>query len=594
MLDYLNEGFAVAGGDSGHLASENNDGDGAPNTYLPYLHDRDQVLAWIHNSIALFTPPAREFVKAYYGRDAAYSYYYGCSTGGAQGFALSQLHPGLFDGIYAGCPGFWYSHLALSFLWNGQRTQGDAYLSQSLLDTVTSAVLDQCDELDGVADRLLENPLACNFSIDALACDAASSNTSACLTPAQLDAAKAIYAGPKDIRDGSAVYPGFSVGSETEWAQGQEGSLAEAFSIPILQNLVYDNLSYDSSTFDWGSNIDDVDDNAGVFIDETSTDLTAFREAGGKMLVSQGWADPYNAATLPIEYLEQLQSFFGGDVSDFFNVFMVPGGGHCGGASSYPSVPAKHRVIAALQAWVELGIKPEYVFSDSPEDGSGRTRKLLMPKPVVVMLRVADTFKGARDAKLLAPKNLMQSFDTRFRHHQRTANPPVVAMNSFRVAKTVVRAARPAAFRAPIAQRRGYAEAAADKIKLTLALPHQTIFKSSEVVQVNLSSESGDMGVLANHVPSIEQLKPGLIEVIAEQGGSKQWFASGGFAIVQPDNQLSVNAVEAYPLEDFSIENVRNQIAEAQKVASGSGSEVDIAEAQIELEVLESLQAALK
>lgn len=39
---------------------------------------------------------------------------------------------------------------------------------------------------------------------------------------------------------------------------------------------------------------------------------------------------------------------------------------------------------------------------------------------------------------------------------------------------------------------------------------------------------------------------------------------------------------------------VRNQIAEAQKIASGSGSEQDIAEAKIELEVLESLQAALK
>lgn len=38
-----------------------------------------------------------------------------------------------------------------------------------------------------------------------------------------------------------------------------------------------------------------------------------------------GWADPYNAATLPIEYLERLQDFFGGDVSDFINVFMVPG-----------------------------------------------------------------------------------------------------------------------------------------------------------------------------------------------------------------------------------------------------------------------------
>lgn len=45
-------------------------------------------------------------------------------------------------------------------------------------------------------------------------------------------------------------------------------------------------------------------------------------------------------------------------------------------------------------------------------------------------------------------------------------------MNSFRVARTAFRAARPA-FRAPIVQRRGYAEAASDKLKLSLALPHQ-------------------------------------------------------------------------------------------------------------------------
>ena len=37
-------------------------------------------------------------------------------------------------------------------------------------------------------------------------------------------------------------------------------------------------------------------------------------------------------------------------------------------------------------------------------------------------------------------------------------------------------------------------------------------------------AESGEMGVLANHVPSIEQLKPGLVEIIEESGGSKQFF----------------------------------------------------------------------
>lgn len=54
---------------------------------------------------------------------------------------------------------------------------------------------------------------------------------------------------------------------------------------------------------------------------------------------------------------------------------------------------------------------------------------------------------------------------------------------------------------------------------------------------------------------------------------------------MQPDSVLSINAVEGYALEDFSEEAVRSQIAEAQKIASGSGSEQDIAEAKIELEV---------
>ncbi|RWA10293.1 hypothetical protein EKO27_g4798 [Xylaria grammica] len=163
-------------------------------------------------------------------------------------------------------------------------------------------------------------------------------------------------------------------------------------------------------------------------------------------------------------------------------------------------------------------------------------------------------------------------------------------MNAFRVARTALRA-RPAAMRIPIQplQRRGYADAAPDK-----AHQAKLVSPSPDVVQVNIPAESGEMGVLANHVPSIEQLKPGLIEIIEESGSSKQFFLSGGFATVQPNSVLSINAVEGYPLEDFSAEAVRSQIAEAQKVVNGGGSEQDVAEAKIELDVLESLQAVLK
>lgn len=44
---------------------------------------------------------------------------------------------------------------------------------------------------------------------------------------------------------------------------------------------------------------------------------------------------------------------------------------------------------------------------------------------------------------------------------------------------------------------------------------------------MNLAAETGEMGILANHVPSIEQLKPGLVEVI-EESGSKQFFREFG------------------------------------------------------------------
>lgn len=60
---------------------------------------------------------------------------------------------------------------------------------------------------------------------------------------------------------------------------------------------------------------------------------------------------------------------------------------------------------------------------------------------------------------------------------------------------------------------------------------------------------------------------------------------SGGFAVMNPNSVLSINAVEGFPLEDFSVEAVRSQLAEAQKVASGNGSATEIAEANVEIEV---------
>ncbi|CAG8465484.1 17066_t:CDS:2 [Acaulospora morrowiae] len=136
-------------------------------------------------------------------------------------------------------------------------------------------------------------------------------------------------------------------------------------------------------------------------------------------------------------------------------------------------------------------------------------------------------------------------------------------------------------------------EAPSNNLKFSFALPHQTIYQNADVQQVNISSTAGDMGILANHVPSIEQLKPGIIEVLENATTTKKFFVSGGFAIINSNSSLDINAVEAFPLEDFSIEAVRTGLAEAQRTVASNSSEEEKNIARIEVEVYEALQSAL-
>ncbi|KAJ3008330.1 delta subunit of the central stalk of mitochondrial F1F0 ATP synthase, atp16 [Thoreauomyces humboldtii] len=156
--------------------------------------------------------------------------------------------------------------------------------------------------------------------------------------------------------------------------------------------------------------------------------------------------------------------------------------------------------------------------------------------------------------------------------------------------RNAIRAVRPVA-RASLA--RAYATEAAGpaKLRVSFVVPHQTILNNVEATQVNLSSSEGDMGILAEHVPTVAQLKAGTIEVFSP-AGNKKFFASGGFAIINPDSTLNINAVEAFPLEEIDAEAVRRGADDANRRTS-TGSEADRLIAKVELEVYEALAAAV-
>jgi feruloyl esterase len=392
MMIELNSGlgFAVAGGDAGHLDSENDagagPGSGAPGVYQPFLHDEDQLKAWLQDAIGLLTPASKALIGTFYGSEADFSYFRGCSAGGGQGLSLAEFYPDLFDGVIAGCSANWFTHLMLSFLWNANHTDTDSTrLSDSTLDFIQASVIDKCDKNDGVEDRLIENPLDCEFDVSSLACKSGSPSNTTCLTPDQLSAAKALYQGPVRSDDPNvSLYPGLSLGSEAGWGLPQvQAVLSNAFSVPILQNTVYNNLSYDVDTFNWASDVEFLDEKAGPLINSIKTDLSPFRKEGGKMIVWTGWADPNIAPLNSLRHVEAITRDTLGEgtsvaENDFVKLVMVPGGGHCGAnVAKYPYVPATYDFSTAMVDWVENGKAPvEGIKSWGPTNGDDRTRKL--------------------------------------------------------------------------------------------------------------------------------------------------------------------------------------------------------------------------
>lgn len=145
--------------------------------------------------------------------------------------------------------------------------------------------------------------------------------------------------------------------------------------------------------------------------------------------------------------------------------------------------------------------------------------------------------------------------------------------------------------------RRSYAESATtianNVLKLNFALPHQTLYNNSIVKQVNLPTKSGRIGILPNHIPIVEQLLPGVVEIEEENNKIlKKIFISGGFVTMQPDSTLCITAVEAFPLDSFSKENVNKLLEDARKNVEVKDETVS-AIAQIQVDVLEELQKSL-
>jgi feruloyl esterase len=206
-----------------------------------------------------------------------------------------------------------------------------------------------------VKDNQIQDPRTCAFKPSTLACKAGQDPAS-CLAPAQVKAAETMYAAAVDPRTHTVIYPGMPPGSELTWSR----VIAQPMTVGIdTFALATNNPRWDPAMLDLGRDVAAAKASPVGAIDATSTDLSAFKARGGKIIQYHGWADPVNPTESSLNYYDKVVAAQGGlnQTRDFYRLFLVPGMGHCGGAYVVDW-------IRALEEWVEGDQPPDVVLAE--------------------------------------------------------------------------------------------------------------------------------------------------------------------------------------------------------------------------------------
>jgi feruloyl esterase len=371
LANAVGHNYASAGTDTGHRSTPGVDAAWA-------LDHPEKIADFGYRAIHETAVKAKAILHAFYGEAPKRSYFSSCSNGGRQALMEAQRYPEDYDGIIAGAPANYWTHLLANAAWDDLALLGDkdSFIPPKKLPAIQAAALAACDALDGVKDGVIEDPSRCHFDPGVLLCQAAEQDS--CLTAPQVAALKKLYAGGRNSH--GQLFPGYAPGGEAEsggwavWITGAvpERSLMYAFGTQFFKNMVFDNAAWDYHTFNADRDTKAADDKQSGNLNATDPDLGRFRERGGKLILYHGWSDAAIAAQNTIDYYDSVAAKMGAQqAGTFVRLFMVPGMQHCGGGSgpnsfgqfTVPSGDADRDMDAALERWVEKGVAPERIVA---------------------------------------------------------------------------------------------------------------------------------------------------------------------------------------------------------------------------------------
>jgi feruloyl esterase len=384
----VRQGFAAGATDTGHDGMNGSFGLDV-NGRLNWQAIQDNAYLGIHE----MTVVGKALTKAFYGKAPRYSYFVGFSTGGRQGLMEAQRYPEDYDGIVSGCPAINWPKMMLASLWPQLvMASSSNFVTTAKLRAATAAAITACDANDGVTDGLIEDPSRCTYDPKALVGTEVGGST---FTDADADVIRKIWEGPR-TQDGTFLWYGLSRGADLSALGG-----SRPFPIPMdwIRYFLVEDPKWDVSNLTSAEYEllfkRSVEEYGAVFGTDNS-DLSKFRDHGGKIIIMHGQADQLIMTEGTVDYYKRVVQQMGGreKVVQFARLFLIPGAGHGNGGVGNGGVDAVIR-------WVEEGTALEKLINRGPKD---RTRPLF-PYPELAKYKGTGSTDDADNFVSAAPAN---------------------------------------------------------------------------------------------------------------------------------------------------------------------------------------------
>lgn len=402
----LQRGFATYGSDSGHQQSFGPRGAPLAGPSGDDWTLSDEAIKNLgYMQLKKTHDAAMVLLERLYGSRPRYNYFIGSSQGGREALTVAQRYPGDYDGVAANVPIVSFSSLMLApELIRIQEKPAANWVSPAKTEAIRAEFVRQCDKLDGLADGIINDYMACRSIFDmsqgapnrnpwaAKRCpgnvdpNPQDTSAAACFTDEQISTLKLVYSRYKfatPLAHGSKTFGMWVPTTDPAGSglivnvrfNGQGGATPNAPNHSHLGVLGVTGFLMKDTTANpldyveggkWNARREELSQ----WLDSTNPDLSAFASRGGKMIVAMGTNDTLASPGAQLDYYQSVLDRMGRQAVDgFARFYVIPQTGHGLTGSSYTAngdgqtipaspIPSRFDRMAMLLDWVEKGTAP--------------------------------------------------------------------------------------------------------------------------------------------------------------------------------------------------------------------------------------------